>query len=135
MRPFKNYVTCTMAFLPPFNSVTLCQFYSICQFNFTLCYSLKFIEKSQNERKEDFLLHVTSKEVKNWICRNKWIFRHTCMYKQTTLCQYDIVISDRLAGYFLDVLSFLLTVISSEHHEKPRRKDWVTEKMCIEEFV
>ena len=29
MEPFKNYVTCKMAFFTPFNFVTLCQFYSI----------------------------------------------------------------------------------------------------------
>ena len=29
MGPFKNYVTCKMAFFTPFNFVTLCQFYSI----------------------------------------------------------------------------------------------------------
>ena len=45
------------------------------------------------------------------------------------LCKYDIVISNILVGSFLDVLFFLLTVILSELQEKPRRKDWVTEKI------
>ena len=44
------------------------------------------------------------------------------------LCKYYIVISDTLVGSFLDVLFLLLAVILSELHEKPRRKDWVTEK-------
>ena len=44
------------------------------------------------------------------------------------LCKYYIVISDTLVGSFLDMLFLLLAVILSELHEKPRRKDWVTEK-------
>ena len=36
------------------------------------------------------------------------------------LYKYDIVILDKLVGSFLDVLFFLLTVILSELHEKPR---------------
>ena len=43
-------------------------------------------------------------------------------------CKYDVVISDIRVGSFLDVLYFFLAVIISELHEKPRRKDWVTEK-------
>ena len=42
------------------------------------------------------------------------------------LCKYYIVISDALVGSFLDVFFLSLTVILSELHEKPRRKDWVT---------
>ena len=44
------------------------------------------------------------------------------------LCKYYIDISDILVGSFLDVLSLLLALILSKRHEKPRRKDWVTEK-------
>ena len=44
------------------------------------------------------------------------------------LCKYYIVISDTLVYSFLDALFLLLAVILSEVHEKPRRKDWVTEK-------
>ena len=44
------------------------------------------------------------------------------------LCKYYIVISDTLVGSFLDVLFLLLAVILSELCEKPRRKEWVTEK-------
>ena len=51
------------------------------------------------------------------------------------LCKYYIVISDTLVYSFLDALFLLLAVILSELHEKPRRKDWVTEKKYIEEFV
>ena len=44
------------------------------------------------------------------------------------MCKYYIVISDTLEGTFLDV--FLLpAVILSELHVKPRRKDWVSEKI------
>ena len=50
------------------------------------------------------------------------------------MSKYDIVISDILVDSFLDVLFFLLTAILSELREKPR-KDWVTEKKNIEEFV
>ena len=59
------------------------------------------------------------------------------MYKQPTLikygitiflCKFDVVISDTLVGSFLDVLFLLLALILSELHEKPRRKDLVTEK-------
>ena len=87
--------------------------------------------------------HVISKEVENHIFRHNWIFRHISMYKQPTLtkygnyifsCKYDIVISDIPVGSFLDVLFFLPTVILSELHERPRRKDWVTEK-STQEFV
>ena len=42
--------------------------------------------------------------------------------------KYDLVISGTLAGFFFNMLCFLLAVILSELHEKPRRKDWVTEK-------
>ena len=44
------------------------------------------------------------------------------------LCKYDTVISDLLVGSFLDVLYFLLAIILSKLHEKPRRKDWVAEE-------
>ena len=50
------------------------------------------------------------------------------------LCKYYRVISDTLVGSFLDVLFLLLAVILSERHEKPRRKDWVTEKNLCEGY-
>ena len=43
------------------------------------------------------------------------------------LCKYYIVTSDVLVASSLDVLFLFLTVILSELHEKPRRKDWATE--------
>ena len=43
-------------------------------------------------------------------------------------CKYYIVISDTLVGFFLYVLFLMLAVILSELYEKPRRKDWATEK-------
>ena len=50
MGPFKNYVTCIIAFFIPFTCITLCQFYSFMS-------SLFFTENKElwNERKEDFL--------------------------------------------------------------------------------
>ena len=82
--------------------------------------------------------HVITKEVKNHIMMHNWIFRHTCcinnLHWQISriiifLCKHYILISDALAGFFLDVLFLLLAGILSGIHEKPRRnKDWVTEK-------
>ena len=55
------------------------------------------------------------------------------------LCKYDIVISETLVGFFLDVHFLLLAVILSELHEKPRRKDWVKEKIhrriCVRDIT
>ena len=45
------------------------------------------------------------------------------------LGKYYIVISDTLVGSFLDVLFLLLAVILSELHVKPKKKDWVSEKI------
>ena len=45
------------------------------------------------------------------------------------LGKYFIVISDTLVGSFLDVLVLLLAVILSELHVKPKKKDWVSEKI------
>ena len=50
-------------------------------------------------------------------------------------CKYYIVVSDTLAGSFLGVLCLLLAGILSEFHEKPRRKDCITKKKCIEELA
>ena len=44
------------------------------------------------------------------------------------LCKYCTVISETLVGSFLDVHFLLFAVILSELHEKPRRKNRVTEK-------
>ena len=43
-------------------------------------------------------------------------------------CKLDVVISDILVDSFYDVLYVVLSVILPELHEKPRRKDWITEK-------
>ena len=82
--------------------------------------------------------HVISKEVKNHILRQNWIFRRTCCINNPHwqscgiiifLCKYYIAISDTMVGSFLDVLFLLLAVTLSGTQEKPRRiKDWVTEK-------
>ena len=86
--------------------------------------------------------HVISKEVENHIFKHNLIFRDTCMIHvciknphwqnseiMIFFCKYDVVISDILVGSFLDVLYFFLTVILSELHETPRRKERVTEKV------
>ena len=44
------------------------------------------------------------------------------------LCKYCIVISNKLIGSFLDVFFLLLAVTLSELHDRPKRKDWITEK-------
>ena len=44
------------------------------------------------------------------------------------LCKYFLVISDLQVDSFLDELFFLFAVILPELHEKPRGKDWITEK-------
>ena len=45
------------------------------------------------------------------------------------MCKYYIVISVALVGSFLDVLFLLLVVILPELHMKPRRNDFVLEKI------
>ena len=63
-----------------------------------------------------------------WIDNTHWQNSRIILF----LCKYDIVILDKLVGSFLDVLFFLLTVILSELHEKPRlsygKKTW--KKLC-----
>ena len=93
--------------------------------------------------------HVISNELENLFFRHNWFFRHTRLYKQLTLTKwwnYNINVqiwysyfrhTGRLS--FLDVLFLLVAVILSELHEKPRRKDWVTEKstqknLCEENY-
>ena len=49
------------------------------------------------------------------------------------VCKYYTIISGTLVGSFLDVL-LVLAGILSEVHEKPRRKDWVTEKNTSKNF-
>ena len=44
------------------------------------------------------------------------------------LWKYYIIISDTMVGSYLNVLFFLLAIVLSKLHEKPRRKDLVTEK-------
>ena len=47
------------------------------------------------------------------------------------LCKYEIVISYTLIGSSFAVFVLLLDVILSALHEKPRRKDGVTEKSTL----
>ena len=90
MEPFKKYVICIMAFLIPFNFVTLCQFYSITSF---LLFTKRHQETIKWEKRRFFVYiavsvcHVISKKVKIHIFRHNCIFRHTCMYKQPILAK------------------------------------------------
>ena len=146
MGSFKKYVTCIMTFFSPFNFVTLCRFYFITS---PVLFTKFYKEIIEWEKRRFFFsymaassYHVILKEVENHIFRPQFLDAPLYInnpYWQSSgiiifLCKYDIVISDILAGYFLDVLFFLLTVISGLH-EKPRWKDWATEKKYIEESV
>ena len=79
--------------------------------------------------------HVLSQEVGNCILRHN--FRHSCMYKQPMLSKqwnYNIfaqIFHSSLSyiNRLLAVFFFLVTVTLSEFHDKPRRKDRVTEKV------
>ena len=103
--------------------LTLSQFLSIPSLTlFTKNYKL------WKERKETFFCihdcfnyHVISKEVENRV------FRHNRIFRQTSNMWY----TDRL----LDLFFLLVTVVLSEVHENPGRRNWVTEKNFIEELV
>ena len=137
MEPFKNYVTCIVAFFTPF-------YYLPHFLNFTLTltpsYSLNFTKKLQNERKEDlfvygcFILSHYIKGVKETHLETQLNFYNNMLHKQPILTKwwnYNIL-AQILYSYFryigayqcisfVDVLFYLLTVILSGTHEKPRR--------------
>ena len=84
--------------------------------------------------------HVISTEVENHIFKTIEVLYTSAFINNPhwqssgiliVFCKYYIVFSDTLVGSFLDVLFLLLAVILSERHEKPRRKDWVTEKSTL----
>ena len=106
----------------------------------TLVLSIKS-NKLRDERKEDFYscfsVSCYIKGGRTSIFRHNRIFRHTYMYKKPTwtnqwncnifvqiLCSYL-----RYTTRLLDLFFLLLAVILSQLHEKPQRKDWVTEKI------
>ena len=76
--------------------------------------------------------------------KHNWVFRHTCCINNAHwqssgnlifLCKHYIVISGTRAGFFLDVLFFLLAAILSGLHEKPKwNKDWDIEKRTWKNF-
>ena len=80
---------------------------------------------------------VTSKEIENQIFRDfEFLETHAFTnnpYWQKSgiiifLCKYDIVISDTLVDFFLE-LALFVAMILSQLYEKPRRnKDWVAEE-------
>ena len=73
MGPFKNYVTCIMAFFTPFNFVTLCQFYcTTSPVSFSKLHQETIMrEKRFFEYMATLAYHVISKEVA------KHIFKHS----------------------------------------------------------
>ena len=139
MWPFKKYVTCIMAFFTPFNFETLYQFYSTTS---PVSFSKLHQETIEWEGKRFFaymaasVYHVISTEVENHIFKpieflDTSAFINNPHWQSSGilifLCKYYIVISNTLVGSLLDMLFLLVDVILSELHEKPRRKDWVTE--------
>ena len=85
----------------------------------------------------DLAYHVISTEVENHIFKtieflDTSAFINNPRWQRSGilifLCKYSIVNSDTLVGSFLDVHFLLLAVILSELHEKPKKKDWVTEE-------
>ena len=90
------------------------------------------------------------KEVKNRILRHKWIFRHTCKYKQPTLtmswnCNIFVQIFysffRQTVTLFLGCALFLLlAVIVSELYEKPRRnknslQNKIHKRICVRDIT
>ena len=138
MRTSKNYVTCIISFLIPLKRATYCQFYSvtppvlitkITNFWMRVRKVVVYMDASAYQ--------VIWKEVENRIFKHNRIFRHMCMYKQPIfissviirfMCKHYIIYILRYTERLLNVFFLLLAVILSELHEKPRRKDWVTEK-------
>ena len=135
-----------MAFFTSFTFAKPFEFYSITFF-------VLFTKNKElwNEGKDDFLhiwlfQHITSyqRRLNHWGWKGipfsvkiHFLDTHVCInnpYWQSSgviifFCKYYLVISDKLIDSFLDVFYLLLAVLLSELHEKPRRKDWVTEKI------
>ena len=121
----------SIVILPPIKyCVTLCQFYSI-----SSPFLLIKTKKIWNEK--IFCMYGCFsisyiKEVKYHIFWYNHVLRCTCIYKQPILTKSSKMIfccKFYLYSYlrYTDMFSLLLAVILSELHEKPRRKDWVTE--------
>ena len=88
MELLKKYVTCIMAFFTLFNFVTLWYFYSVTSpvlFTKFHLETIKWEKRRFLAYMDASLYHFISKEVENQIFRHKWIFRHTYVYKQSTL--------------------------------------------------
>ena len=115
--------------------------------NFTLSLSLCYLPKKVNYgiKEKKFFLHIwLFQRISLYQRRQKIISLGTIKFLDAHVCinnsdwqssgiiifmwKYDIVISDTLVDSLLDVFFLLLAVILLELHEKPRRKDWVTEK-------
>ena len=117
MGPFKQQVTCIIAFFIPFNFLHFVN----CTLQLPLCYSLNFSKKLQNDRKEDFCIYGCL-SVLCYIKRGRKFDLQTQPNFQTHilfLFKCYIVTSDTLVGFFLDVLFLLLAVILSKLYEKP----------------
>ena len=108
---FKNYVTCIVAFFIPFTCATLCEFYSIAS------------------------PVLFTKNNKLWDER-KQIFLYIWLLQRITLYQRRQRITSLDSNFFEQILYKYLRytnkpfegVLWTELHQKPRRKDWVTEK-------
>ena len=147
MWPFKNYVTCIMAFFTLFNFVTLCQFYST---TFPVSFSKLHPETTEWEGKRFFAhmaaltYHVISTEVENHIFKHNWIFRHFCIYKQPTLTKqwnFNIFVQI-LYSYFRYTVRLILGYALFVACFNTIRTSWETRKerlsyrkKCIEESV
>ena len=79
------------------------------------------------ERRQKITSLGTIEFLDRHVCINKphWQSREILIF----LSKYCIVISDTLVGPFLDVLFVLLSVILSELHEKPRKKNELQQKV------
>ena len=123
----KKYVTCIMAFFTLFNFVTSCQFYlTTFPVSFFAIWLLQRSTLYQQRYKTTFLNTTESLNTYVLINNPHWQSSGIIIF----LCKYYIIISGTLVGSFLDVL-FLLLVVILELHEKPKRKDWVTEKSTL----
>ena len=143
MESFKRYVTCIMAFFTPLNFVTLCNFYSNTS---PVSFTKLYWETIEWEERRFFAYMAASPYMRITLYQQRqkitslntiefldtYVFINSPHWQSSGilifLCKYYIVVSDTLVYSFLDALFLLLAIILSELREKPRRKDWVTEK-------
>ena len=105
-----------------FRPVQLCHTLSILLYRFLVPFSKLHQETIEWEGKRFFAYMTAFLDTFAFIRNPHWQGSGVLI----VLCKNYIVIPDTLV--FLGYALFLLAVILSELHEKPRRKDWVTEK-------